>query len=829
MSILHWGQETLANAATNVTQSHSRVAVLTDGTFVVVWTDFGPDLIGGDVKARRFDATGAPISDEIVIAGGAGYQDYPYVCATSNGGFMVVFEGFGAMLPGGGTTEDVYLAQVSGGNNITTHRLNTQLPNAQYDPEIVRLNDSRFVVTWEESNSENRYYRLLDAAGFPTGSDVLMPGAGGTGFLDPSIVALKDGGFASVWAGTASASTPPGGVSTDVYIQFFTTASLTAGSVIRVNQTLTSNQETPDVVTLASGRVLVTWVDGSTSNDGDSTCIKARLFDGVGNAVGVEFIVNTTFTASQTGPRAVAMRDGSFVVAWLDDSGIGSGAGSIRAQHFDGLGNRIGGEAILLADIPLAFVALPDLQALPDGRLIVNYLSSDSNGSGVFFQIFDPRDGVVIGSSSLETIYGHDRVNDQIDGLAGIDTIYGLGGDDLIYGRAGGDVLDGGAGNDVLDGGADADTLYGGDGDDTLYGGAGAADILQGGDGRDTASYLTALTAVLLNINIPSASTGDATGDSFNSIEVFVGSNFADEFLGTSAAEEFWGSYGADILRGNGGADSLYGGWGLDNLEGGAGADYLDGGQERDIASYANAASGLRASLDNASVNTGDAAGDAYVNIEGLSGTTLGDDLIGDANANFLFGNGGADVLWGQGGADELYGEAGNDWLVGGAGADKIDGGADFDTVRYSFASAGVRADLKDAWTGTGDAAGDTYFSVEGLVGSDFNDTLLGDDSNNEVWGDYGDDQIFGRGGTDQLSGGNGLDTFLFTTGWGNDTIIDYKVGGAEKLNFQGVSGLTSFGQLAVTVGASGTTVVFGGNTVFLQNIFALSAGDCVF
>ena len=56
-----------------------------------------------------------------------------------------------------------------------------------------------------------------------------------------------------------------------------------------------------------------------------------------------------------------------------------------------------------------------------------------------------------------------------------------------------------------------------------------------------------------------------------------------------------------------------------------------------------------------------------------------------------------------------------------------------------------------------------------------------------------------------------------------------FKVGGAEKLNFSNVSGLTTFGQLAVTIGGAGTTVSFAGNTVFLQGIFAFTASDCAF
>ena len=469
--------------------------------------------------------------------------------------------------------------------------------------------------------------------------------------------------------------------------------------------------------------------------------------------------------------------------------------------------------------------------------------------------------------------------NINVRGGNGADTIIGSGMGDFLYGGIGNDRVEGGGGNDQLDGGAGLDTVLGGDGDDILllqqHSDLVAGDVLNGGAGFDTLSITSTMPldlsiATLVSIErlqLPGRATITVTrsqlaqftdiawadfvikdggaivlngvtgfetwftlSDAGNSIDLRGYSQAGTTVTGGAGSDTIYGTSGGnDFLRGGAGNDSLNGSDGLDNLEGGAGSDFMDGGNGFDIASYGNASAGVRASLANTAVNSGDAAGDTFVSIEGLSGSYQGDDLIGDSNANQLWGAGGADVLWGQVGNDELYGNEGDDWLVGGIGADKIDGGSGVDTVRYSYAAIGLRADLQDFWGNTGDALGDTYYGIENVVGSDYGDFLLGDNGNNEVWGDYGDDHIWGRGGNDVLAGGNGLDTFHFTSGWGADRLLDFKVGGAEKLSFDGIAGLTSFSQLTLTDAAAGLTVSYGGNSILLQGIHTLSAGDCLF
>jgi Ca2+-binding RTX toxin-like protein len=167
---------------------------------------------------------------------------------------------------------------------------------------------------------------------------------------------------------------------------------------------------------------------------------------------------------------------------------------------------------------------------------------------------------------------------------------------------------------------------------------------------------------------------------------------------------------------------------------GGAGADRLEGGAGLDLASYTDAAVGVRADLTTPSQNTGDAKGDIYVGIEGLEGSGFGDTLGGDAAANLILGGGGNDQLFGRVGNDQLYGGEGDDTLSGGAGADRLTGGAGLDLASYAESRA-LRVDLAQPGLSTGEALGDQFEGIEGLVGGIGNDTLLGDGQANLLIG----------------------------------------------------------------------------------------------
>ncbi|MFI0845723.1 calcium-binding protein [Mesorhizobium sp. IMUNJ 23232] len=226
---------------------------------------------------------------------------------------------------------------------------------------------------------------------------------------------------------------------------------------------------------------------------------------------------------------------------------------------------------------------------------------------------------------------------------------------------------------------------------------------------------------------------------------------------GTDGNDILTGTGDFDFIRGLDGNDRLFGGDGGDILDGGPGADLLDGGGDGglfnvdDLATYRSARAGVHATLRNPSENTGDAAGDTYINIQELEGSGFDDVLHGNSRDNGLFGGNGDDILDGGGDGDRLF------------------GGTGVDSASYMFAPTGIVASLLDRSENTGEADGDRYFDIENLLGSNFNDRLIADGLDNFLAGNGGDDQLFGGAGNDRLDGGVGDDRL--DGGAGNDRL----------------------------------------------------------
>lgn len=101
-------------------------------------------------------------------------------------------------------------------------------------------------------------------------------------------------------------------------------------------------------------------------------------------------------------------------------------------------------------------------------------------------------------------------------------------------------------GNDHLNGYGGNDTLIGGGGHDTISGGPGA-DIVDGGAGYDRAIF-SETARVTIDLHSGLLSSGEAKGDIYTGIELFVTGGGDDVFYADDSPTAFWASLGYDSI-----------------------------------------------------------------------------------------------------------------------------------------------------------------------------------------------------------------------------------------------------------------------------------------
>ncbi len=395
--------------------------------------------------------------------------------------------------------------------------------------------------------------------------------------------------------------------------------------------------------------------------------------------------------------------------------------------------------------------------------------------------------------------FGADIGNDQ---LVSIEAVHGSLHDDHIQlsNTTGGYVF-GRAGNDVLRGGSNSDNLIGGLGNDTLDGGA----------GNDTASYFDdAFEApgghgVVVDLQAGTATDNWGFTDTLVNIESVSGSEFADRMTG---------SVRNDTLIGNGGDDVMLGGAGSDFFIGGAGNDIIDGGAITDLinyndlntVSYQTSSTGIVANLQTGRVEDGLGGVDTLSNINWFNGSAFADRITGSsanwfeqfdggagddfidggaidpitfANANrlTLFNSGSAATVDFTAGtavsglghdtlaninhvvatrfADTLLGSDSQvpESFAGRGGNDFIDGKGGLDEVRYNFGNGPVNVNLATGVAIDGEGGIDTLAHIEGVRGSNGNDTLTGGNAASDAL-----EFFMGMAGNDTIDGGSGYD-----------------------------------------------------------------------
>ncbi|MEM7743842.1 MAG: LamG-like jellyroll fold domain-containing protein [Pseudomonadota bacterium] len=433
---------------------------------------------------------------------------------------------------------------------------------------------------------------------------------------------------------------------------------------------------------------------------------------------------------------------------------------------------------------------------------------------------FDGGEGYdyIVTDDDLDLVEGIGNRGEIYVGFEAVAAHLSTTGSHTFRGDAAGNSLLGGAGNDTLDGREGNDFLFGGDDDDLLIGGAGA-DGLYGGAGLDTADYSTAATSVFVDLDFGGVGRGfrgDAQGDTLESVEVVIGSDFEDILFGDNAANTLIGGLGDDRLQSDDGDDLLEGGADNDLLNrgdkaslGGSFNNTYDGGDGFDIVAVdvfdEFQQTGSRTGTATFTYKTGTRPFDSDTNDtenvtishryqrtahmelaleEDGSGTIFY--VEDDASARFLATNisGTAkysslnflDITW------DIRSSSYNNDIDDQSLANLQNDSISFTKGNFEATDGTGRITNTGGLPSTiqGGAFGsEQVLNIEGVIGSDGDDAIIGNSEDNALFGNGGWDAILGGAGNDRIGFGAAQslsDAFSFpsSSGGGSAPVIGY-------------------------------------------------------
>ncbi len=242
-------------------QGIPNVAMGPNGASVVTWTSRDQDEPGESVYAKLYDASGNVVKDEFAVqVHSAGNQRQPCVAMNGQGDFVITWQSEDQDVSGQRVSARRFNARgepLSDELTVTARAVGTQQA-----PSIAMDTNGAFVVTWMsadpgagwDDSGDGIYARRFDADGMAQGKEFLVNTvtAHTQGF--PSVAMAPHGDFVIVWE-----SAEQDGSDYEIYAQRFGSNGEPDGKEFRVNQSTVGRQNAAAVAFDAEGNTLFTW------------------------------------------------------------------------------------------------------------------------------------------------------------------------------------------------------------------------------------------------------------------------------------------------------------------------------------------------------------------------------------------------------------------------------------------------------------------------------------------------------------------------------------------------------------------------------------------
>ncbi|GEM_PF-6316108 len=324
-------------------QNTPKVAALTGGGFALTWnSNNGPGDIAadkGDTYVRVYTNTGTPVSSTSKVnesqPSGTNDEQLPVdIIALSDGGFAIIWRDDNDNT---GNKDDYYVRayNANGSARGGSVRVGTN-HNAYFErfTSLIALDAGKFAVSWstDDLNTSSTgtagaegdldkasFFRVFNADGTGATGPIrpyLSINATGQGNQSTPILSkLNNGNLAMAW----NSELGPGDIFADggdTYTAVFTPTGSLVGSVTKVNDLQTDNEERPrDVRALTGGGYVVVWHDDEDDPGPNKDDYYVRVYSSTGTAVAASLRISPSTDALFEDFRDVAaLSDGGFVV-----------------------------------------------------------------------------------------------------------------------------------------------------------------------------------------------------------------------------------------------------------------------------------------------------------------------------------------------------------------------------------------------------------------------------------------------------------------------------------------------------------------------------------
>jgi len=252
-------------------------------------------------------------------------------------------------------------------------QVNTSTKDDQWDPSIAALRDGGFVIVWSTLHDEDSlteiYAQRYNSKGKPKGKEFRVNTKKDKNQNAPSVAGLAKGGFVVAWNTTAKDG------EFDVHAQLFSKKGKKKGKEFRVNSYKKSFQALASVAGLSGGGFIIVWE--SEGQDGDSAGIYGQRYNAGAKPKGKEFRVNKRTAGLQGSPVVAGLSSGGFVVSW-DSEGADKSQAGVVARRYSASGKAKGGEFQVNTYWKLSQTD-PALAALSRGGFVIAWVSEDQD------------------------------------------------------------------------------------------------------------------------------------------------------------------------------------------------------------------------------------------------------------------------------------------------------------------------------------------------------------------------------------------------------------------------------------------------------------------